>query len=66
MKKKFISITTKSDDGVKLDILSYPEAHPEQLMALLQLLPVGSSILVEIKEMDISEMPHGLQGSPRN
>ncbi len=56
MKKKFISITTKCDDGVKVDFLSFPEAHPEQLLALLQLMPVGSSILVEIKEMELPDM----------
>lgn len=55
MKKKFISITTKCDDD-KLEFLSFPEAHPDQLLALLQLLPSGSSILIEIKEKELSPM----------
>lgn len=65
MKKKFISIETKVNDEV-VDALCVPQASMNSLGAVLELAPVGANIIVSVQEMEIPEMPNGLQGSPRN
>lgn len=56
MKQKFISITT-SVNGEPVEALSKSPASIDQLMAILQLSGVGSTITVSIQEKEF-EMPN--------
>lgn len=56
MKQKFISITT-CVNGEPVEALSKSPASIDQLMAILQLSDVGSTITISIEEKDV-EMPN--------
>lgn len=57
MKQKFISIVT-SVNGEQVDALSKSPASVDQLMAILQLSDVGSTITVSIQEKEVKMSKH--------
>ena len=57
MKQKFISITT-CKNGEQVDALSKSPASIDQLMAILQLSDVGSTITISIEEKEVDIPKH--------
>ena len=55
MKKKYLSVTSYVK-GEKCDVFSQEQTTPQDLLAIMQLAPVGTTIDIEVKEMELPDM----------
>ena len=55
MKKKYLSVTSFVK-GEKCEVFCQEQTTPQDLLAIMQLAPVGTTIDVEVKEMELPDM----------